>query len=403
MKFPLYISRKYLFAKKSRNIIHLISGISVVVVAFVTAAMICVLSAFNGIEDLVKKLFANFDAPLTVLPREGKMFSDSLLTDSTLLRVKGVSGICRIVEEDAWLNYAGRNAVATIKGVDSNYTRYSTISQMIYRGRFVLEDDSFYYAVAGLGVRGELGLPNPQEQMPILNFNAPVRGKKLSRYRENAFNRDALAVSGIFSVNAELDSRYVIVPIDFARELFGMSGELSAVEVFLKPGTDDQLAKMELAAVLPAQLIVKSRLDKNALVYQTNASEKWFTFLILLFILVIASFNIIASLTMLIIEKKRDIFILQSMGTTSGAVKAIFTLQGIFINLAGAVAGTIIGLAVCLGQAHYGWLSMEGAKEEAYPVLVNAGQIILIFFTVTAVGSLFSAALVPSLVRRFAR
>lgn len=376
--------------------------ISMMVVAFITAAMICVMSAFNGIDDLVKSLFSNFDTPLTVVPVEGKVFSDSLLTDSVLQTVPGIMAFSRVIEEDGWLSYDDQNAVATVKGVEPSYLDFSPIDSMIYEGRFVLEDDSFFFAVVGLGVMGELGMPFFENQPNVFGINAPIRGKKLSRYRENAFNREAVNVSGVFSINAELDSRYVMVPLAFSRSLFGMPDEISSVEIFLENDESAIEVKAELEKILDPSLRVQTRYDKNALIYKTNAAEKWATFLILLFILLIACFNIIASLTMLIIEKKKDIFTLSTMGFTAAGIEKIFVYEGILINLLGAFLGAIMGLTLCFLQDSFGLIAMEGAMVSSYPVSIKWPDVLGILMSVIAVGSLFSATLVRILVRRFA-
>lgn len=376
--------------------------ISMLVVAFITAAMICVMSAFNGIDDLVKNLFANFDTPLTIVPAEGKVFSDSLITDDKLRAVSGIKAFSRVIEEDAWLSYSDHNAVATIKGVDPSYLEYSPIDSMIYEGEFKLEDDSFFYAVVGLGVRSELYMPVVEYAPTVMGINAPVRGRKLSRYKENAFNREAVNVSGVFSVNAELDSRYVMVPIQLARRLFAMDTEVSAIEIFLHDDSEAEFVREELLKILDPSLKIETRYERNALIYKTNESEKWATFLILLFILLIACFNIIASLTMLIIEKKKDIFTLSSMGVATKGIERIFVYEGVLINLVGALTGAAIGLILCFLQMKFGLIRMEGAMVSTYPVTIKWPDVAGILITVIAVGSLFSATLVRILVRRFA-
>lgn len=402
MNISFYIARRYLFAKKSRNIINIISIISMTVVAFVAAAMITVMSAFNGIEHLVERLFSNFDAPLTIVPTEGKSFADSLVTDDVLKQIQGIRGWSRIIEEDAWIQYADYNGVATIKGVKTDYADLSNIDSMMYFGTFRLREDSLNYAVLGLGLYSELRLPRPDMTPPVVTINAPIRGKKLSRYRENAFNRIPVMVSGAFSVNAELDVKYAFVGLSFARELFSMPDEVTSVEVMTREDADEMEMKRILEAKLPDMLRVETRYDRNALVYKTNASEKWFTFLILFFILLIACFNIIAALTMLIIEKKKDIYILESMGATRQMISRIFILEGIFINTLGAVFGTAAGLLLCYAQKQFGLVTMQGAMVEHYPVEIHWGDITGIFFTVLVSGTLFSVGLVGLLMKRFA-
>ncbi len=372
------------------------------VVAFITAAMITVLSAFNGIDDLVKKLFSNFDAPITITTVEGKSFADSLVTDKELLSLPGIVGISRVIEEDAWLHYKDHNAVATIKGVDHSFAKFSPIDSMMFEGEFLLEDDQYSYAVVGLGVRSELYMPLYDYAATVLQINAPIRGKKLSRFKENAFNRESINVSGVFSVNAELDAKYVLVPLKFARQLFGMENEISSIEIFLSSDKDIHRVKQLLQSQINPELKVETRYDKNAMIYKTNASEKWATFLILLFILVIACFNIIASLTMLIIEKKKDIFTLSTLGATARSIESIFVFEGILINIIGAIIGTLIGLGLCFAQQQYGFITMQGAMVDAYPISIHWIDVLGIFITVITVGSTFTLLLVRSLVRRFA-
>jgi lipoprotein-releasing system permease protein len=396
-----FIARRHLFARKSKGIINIIAMISTLVVAFVTAAMIVVLSAFNGIDDLVKKLFANFDTPLTIVPVEGRFFADSLVSSDVLLQIQGIRGFSRIIEEDAWLNYADRNAVATIKGVEDQYMQLSPIKDMMYEGDCVLRSDSVPFAIAGLGVRSELYMPVGQGLPTIMEINAPVRGKKLSRYKENAFNRRATNVSGVFSVNAELDSKYVLLPLKETRELFDMPDHISSIEIFVHDEHDVTHIQQQLQERLPGEVKIQSRYEKNALIYKTNASEKWATFLILLFILLIACFNIIAALTMLIIEKKRDIFTLTSMGATVHSVRRIFMLEGFFINLIGAFAGALLGVGLCLAQERFGLITMEGAMVDHYPVSIKWMDVLGIFAVVTGLGGMFSLVLVRGLMKRF--
>jgi lipoprotein-releasing system permease protein len=376
--------------------------ISMLVVAFITAAMICVMGAFNGIDDLVKKLFSNFDTPITIIPAEGRMFADSLLTDDQLRKIDGIRGVSRVIEEDAWLSFRDHNCVATVKGVDKDFEKYSPIDSMIYDGEFKLEDDSFFFALVGLGVRSELNMPIFEHAPTVMNINAPIRGRKLSRYKEEAFNREAVNVSGIFSVNAELDSKYIILPLGFTRNLFGMEKDISSIEIYLNNDEDAERIASEISAVIPKELAVQTRYQKNALVYQTNATEKWATFLILLFILILACFNIIASLTTLIIEKKNDIFVLSSVGAHYTSIERIFVYEGILINLIGAVIGTCLGIGACLAQQHFELIKMEGAMVDSYPVLIKWMDVVGIFLTVLIVGSIFSITLVRALMRRFA-
>jgi len=397
-----YIARRHLFARKSKGIINFISGISMVVVAFITAAMIVVMSAFNGIDDLVKAIFSNVDAPLTVVPVEGKVIPDSLINAEGILGIDGVIGFSRVIEEDVRLSHENSYAIATVKGVESNYADFSPIDTAIVDGEYLLELDSMPLAVVGSGIQMELDMPLREYAPTIMEIAAPIRGRRISEFKEEAFNQEYVAVSGVFAINAELDAKYVLVPLSFARTLFGMSDVVSSVDVF----TSEQADPKKLAPLLQQQfggaVSIMTREEKNALIYKTNASEKWATFLILLFIFLIACFNIIASLTMLVIEKKRDIFTLNSIGIDTRGIQRIFIYEGLLINIMGAGLGALVGLALCFAQQHYGLIEMTGGAVESYPVKVDLVDVAGILTTVITVGALFSSLLVRTLVRRFA-
>ncbi len=402
MNVALYIARRHLFARKTRGIINFISGISMVVVAFITAAMITVMSAFNGIDELVKAIFSNVDAPLTVLPAEGKVIPDSLINSYQPTLIPGVIGYSKVIEEDVRLSHENRYAIATVKGVESNYADYSPIDTAIVDGQYLLQLDSLPLAVVGSGIQIELDMPLREYAPTIMEIAAPIRGRRVSQFKDEAFNQETIAVSGVFAINAELDAKYTLVPLWFARKLFEMSNEVSSVDVFTDEKADVELIKQTLVSSYGPTVRVITREEKNALIYKTNASEKWATFMILLFIFLIGCFNIIASLTMLIIEKKRDIFTLNSMGVDTRGIKRIFIFEGVMINLIGALAGCAIGLALCFVQERYGLIAMTGGAVESYPVSVKWLDVLGILATVISVGALFSILLVRSLVHRFA-
>lgn len=400
---PFFISRRYLFSKKSRNIINVISGISMFVVAAVTTAMITILSAFNGIESLVADLFSTFDADITIEPAEGKVF---IANDSLVHYLEGmpeVAGVARALEDDVIIRYDGQPAVATLLGIDSVYASVTDIDEVLVYGDFILERNGIPCGINGLGLQSELGIPYHPEDLSLISVSAPIRGKKLSRYKEKALNTQPLMISAVFSVNAEMDVKYLLAPIEFAGELFNYDQEVSHLSIAIVDGMDPNDAKVAIAEALGDSYRVITRYDKNALVHQTNRSEKWATFLILSFIMVIAAFNIMASLTMLILEKRKDIFILQSMGLTSANVRKIFSDQGVMINLIGAVIGLAAGMALCLAQQHIGLIPLEGSIVPYYPIEVHFTDVLGVMATVLIIGSLFSSLMVRYLVKRFAQ
>jgi lipoprotein-releasing system permease protein len=364
--------------------------------------MIVVISAFNGFDDLVKEIFSNFDAPLTIVPVEGKYIPDSLIVIDEFKAIDGIIAVSKVIEEDARFSHDNLDAIGTVKGVEVDYAEYTNLDSMVYDGVFLLQSDSSSFAVVGSGIRAELNMPIREYAPTLLNINAPVRGRSLARQKEEAISYESIQVSGVFAINAELDAKYIVVPIDFARSVFGLEDAVSSIELFVSDEENIDDLKLAVEKQLPPGLKVKTRYEKNELIYKTNASEKWATFLILLFIFLIACFNIIASLTMLIIEKKRDIFTMSTMGMDTGDVKRIFVYEGILINLLGAGVGLFMGWLICFIQLKFGIISMSGAAIDYYPISMKWSDFLGIFITVTTVGGLFSTTLVRLLIHRFA-
>lgn len=372
------------------------------VVACVTAAMITVLSAFNGIESLVSSLFSSFDPEITILPAEGKVFeaTDSLV--QYVAATEGVRSVSRILEDDVVIRFDNQPTVATLKAVDTLFTQVTDVRDVIRYGEFKLETDGLPCAIVGYGIQSELGLPYHPIEYPLFSVSAPIRGKKLGRYKERALNTLPVMMSGVFSINAEMDVKYILTPISFARELFDYEDEVSALGVAIGEKQSSEEVKARIASRLGSAYLVETRYDRNALIHQTNRTEKWATFLILTFIMVIAGFNIMASLTMLIIEKRKDIFILQSMGFTSSDIRKTFSNQGFLINGIGMLIGLAAGLGLCLIQQKFGLLELQGSIVPAYPIEIRPGDVAGIVLTVLTIGTLFSTGMVRYLIKRFA-
>ncbi len=404
MRLEFFFAYRYLISKKSKGIIHLISIISAVVVAFVTAAMVLVMSALYGIEKLVDDLFAHFDAPLVVHHTSQKFFNEKDLPFAEWEADPQLSAIEPIVENDVWIHYGDADAVVTMKGVSPNYGRNSGMDQLLKMGQFHLQDTTHVEVVPGLGVCGELRMAVEEGLGQRYAIRAPIPGRKLSRYKEEAFRTMDVYNSGVFSANAELDVKYVFVPLYNARALLEKTDSVTAVELFLKDERemlDFQDRWMPILAKKNLKLV--SRLEKNALIYKTTQSEKWATFAILFFILFIACFNIVASLSMMMIEKKHDMFIFEAMGATKQMISRIFILQGVLINTIGAVLGLVLGLGICWLQLTFGLVTMEGAVVENYPIAVDPISILGIFTTVIITGSAFCWLMVKLLGRSFYR
>ncbi|NSW93555.1 MAG: ABC transporter permease [Bacteroidales bacterium] len=394
MKLSLYIARRYLFARKSRNAINVISGISVAGVTVGTMALIIVLSVFNGLEKLVQSIFNTFDPDLKVTSIEGKTFPADSATLRLLSNVDGVMTYSLTLEENALLKYGDRQYIATIKGVDNNYTTISGIDSTMWDGEFILKSENNRpFAVPGIGIARYLGI-NINFITP-LNIYVPRRTGSVTLNPDNAFVRKFIFPSGIFQVEQEYDSKYVYVPLDFARELLDYETEVSSVEIKLRNGADPGKVKKEVESVFGDDFLVQDRFEQQEIFYKVMRSERLAIFFILTFILIIASFNIIGSLTMLIIEKERDIEILKSLGADNNLIQRIFIFEGWLISIIGAVAGIILGFIVCWIQQKYGLVRLQSDSllMSSYPVLMKVRDFFLVPLTVLLIG--FWAAWYP--------
>jgi ABC-type lipoprotein release transport system permease subunit len=403
MNLPLFIARRYLLAKRSTNAINIITLISIVVMAVVTAAMVVVLSTLNGIADLVDRIYSPFDQDITILPAEGKTFNADDLPIDSVLAMPGVQRASRVIEENVLLRSGDQQAVATMKGVEPQYLAMSRMSEHMEAGEALLGGPQGPLAILGIGLKMDLDVPLDDGVFRPLEISAPVRGRKLSRYKEGAFEHDALAVAGVFTINLEFDGKYVLVPLDLADSLLHYSGAVNAFEMQLAPGTDHDRMAEQLRMMLGGSFTVKTRAQKNALMYATNQGEKWFTFAVLGFIGLIGAFNIIASLTMMMIEKREDMGTLASMGADAGLARAVFFHEGMLINGAGVIIGLAFGLALCWLQQRFGLITLANSVVDAYPVKVLAPDLLLIIGAVMGIGLLASWIPLRSLSRRYLR
>jgi len=394
VKLPLYIARRYLFAKKSRNAINVISSISVAGVTVGTMALIIVLSVFNGLETLVRSIFNTFDPDLKITPVEGKTFIPDETSLSMLASVNGVACYSLCVEENALLRYGDRQFVATIKGVDENYARVTGVDSSMWDGEFILlSDQGRPYAIPGIGVANYLGMR--VNFVTPLNIYVPKRTGTVDLDPENAFIRNYIFPSGIFQVEQEFDSRYVFVPVDFARELLEYKSEVTSLEIKFEPGVREADIQRDVTRIFGDGYIVQNKYEQQEIFYKVMKSERLAIFLILTLILIVASFSIIGSLTMLIIEKERDIGILRSLGADNMLIRKIFIFEGWLISIIGAIAGIILGFLVCWIQQRYGIVSLQSESliVNAYPVEMKIRDFIIVPLTVLLIG--FWAAWYP--------
>jgi ABC-type lipoprotein release transport system permease subunit len=401
MNLPLLFARRYLFAKRSTNAINIITAISIAVIAVVTAAMVVVLSTLNGISDLVDTIYSPFDQDLTIAAAEGKTFERDTLDLERILALPEVTNTSWVIEENVLLRSGDQRRVATMKGVEPQYLSMSHMQQYMYSGEPTFEGITGPAALLGIGLKMDLGVPLDDGVFQALEISAPIRGRKLSKYQQRAFETVAIAVRGAFTMNLDFDSKYALVPLDVAAEVLHYDSSVTALEVqLIDKKSMDRVAETLRAQLGPA-FTVKTRYQKNALMYQTNASEKLFTFVILSFIGLIGAFNIIASLTMMMIEKRRDMGTLTAMGATPSTVRGIFFGEGLLIVIVGVITGLLLGLGICFAQQRFGFVRLSDSVVESYPVHIMGTDLVIIAIAVFAIGLLASWIPLRALSKRF--
>ena len=392
MNFPFYIARRYLFSKKSTHAINVISLISVLGVAVATMALVVVLSGFNGFSDLVASFFTNFDPQLKIEATKGKAMPAD---DPLLVKVKHLPGVevaTECVQDQALAVYHDKQAMVTVKGVEDNFDSLTHISNILYGdGDFTLHVANLQYGVIGIRLAQDLGTGVTWQD--YLQIYAPQReGQYDASNPTNSFVKDSLVSPGaLFQVKqSKYDQGYVITSIDFARRIFNRQGEITSLELRMKPGVDIDNAKEEIQAMLGDKYKVLDRYEQQADTFNIMRIEKLFAYVFLTFILMVACFNIIGSLSMLIIDKKNDVITLRNLGATDGQIRRIFLFEGRMISAAGAVIGIVLGLILCWLQQTYGLVQLGDQAGDfvvnAYPISVHPEDILLIFLTVILVG-----------------
>lgn len=394
MNFPFYIAKRYLLSKKSHHAINIISGVSVCGVAIATAALVCILSVFNGFQDMIAGLFTSFDPELKVMPAEGKFIPADATELEQLRKNDNIGCYTETLEENALLFVNNRQAMVTIKGVDDNFEELTDINSiLIGDGVFELKADVIDYGVLGCNILMQLGLPT-DFSTPIQVY-APRKGEKinLTDPLENLNQEELYSPKVCFSVKQnKYDSNYVITNIGFARRLFERQGYVSSVELKLKDGVNIDSEKKKIQDALGPKYVVLDRYQQQEDTFKIMQIEKLVSYIFLTFILVIACFNIIGSLSMLIIDKKDDAVTLRNLGANDSQIRSIFMIEGRMICVLGAIIGIVLGLSLCIAQQEFGLIRFgqsEGSYiVNAYPVSVHATDILLIFVTVIVVGFL---------------
>ncbi len=389
MNLPFFISRRYLFSKKKHNVINIISGVSMMGVGIGAMALVVVMSAFNGLENLVSKLYSSFDPDIMITTHKGKTFDSTNLQKEKIKKIKGVKYYCEALEETVYLRYKEKEAIATVKGLEDDFVKMSGIDTMVTEGEFVLKSNGNNFAVIGYGIAYKLGLFVENVLEPVRIYSAR-REEFVSINPEQAFKQGNIMPSGVFMINQDFDLKYILVPLGFAKDLLERKNEISSVEIGLEKGVDELKIKNEISLIAGKDFEVKTRYELNELIFKTNKTEKWITYLILSFILIIATFNVIGSLTMLILEKKDDMKILRSIGAEKELIKKIFLFEGLLITLIGGLCGLILGGLLCAGQQQLGFVRLQGVMVEFYPVKMVLSDFLAVLGTVIIIGFIAS-------------
>lgn len=397
MNFSFYIAKRYLFSKKSHNAINVISGVSVCGVALATLALVCTLSVFNGFQDLVTTMFTAFDPELKITAVNGKVFDAQDDRIQSLKQMPEVEVFSESLEDNVMVQYKDRQAMAVIKGVEDNFSQLTAIDSILYgRGEMVLHDEVVAYAIPGIELVSILG--TGVRFLDPLEIYAPKRGSKINvASPASSFNSDYLHSSGlVFAVNQQkYDASYILTSLKFARDLFQYDTEVSSIELKLKEGANINKVQGRIAGLLGKDFQVLNRYEQQADTYRIMEVEKLISYLFLTFILLIACFNVIGSLSMLIIDKRADVVTLRNLGANDETIKQIFLLEGCLISFLGALIGVVLGVALCLVQQEFGLISLGSGDSagafvvDAYPVNVQLTDVLLVLLTVLVI-SFFS-------------
>jgi lipoprotein-releasing system permease protein/zinc transport system substrate-binding protein len=391
LKLSFYIAKRYLFSKKSHNAINIISLIAVCGVALGTIATVCTLSVYNGFQGLVSDMFSAFDPELKITPVKGKVFDPTTGKFPEIYALPEIECISESLEDNAFIRYKDRQVPAILKGVSENFDKQTPIRDVLVDGEFKLRDEINNYALLGITVAFNLGVYSGFVY-PMDIYTIKRKSQVNLANPAASINRDYAYIGGIFRINQPVyDDNYLIVPLDLARQMFDYENEVSALEIKLKPGAAIDRVQKNIRELAGEEYFVKNRYEQQDAAFKMIRIEKWVTFLMLCFILLVVAFNIIGSLSILMVDKQADIITLRNLGADKRLISRIFLLEGWLISVVGAIAGIVLGVLICLGQYYFGWLQLgeQGIfAVNAYPVVVEPGDLALILLTVLAIGFL---------------
>lgn len=387
MKVHFLIARRYFFSRKQKTVINVISWISLVGIAVSTTALIVVLGVYNGIGRLTQSLFNTFDAELLVQPARGKTFHTSDIDYAGLCSTEGVAVVSQMAEENAWITYRQNEAIVQLRGVDGQYPGVTGLDTMLYQGTYRLRADSTYYLLFGAELYYSLGIREASNLPAAVHI--PKRGTALGMTMDEAFNTAYALPGGNFYIQQDIDNRYVVADIDFVRGLMNYApDECTALAIALQPRASMPRVKEALREQLGAEFTVKDRFEQQPIYYKVFKSERLGVYLILALIVLISTLNLVASLSLLVLDKKRDIATLRSMGMRTSDLRRIFRLEGIMISAIGVVAGLVLGFLICLLQQQFGIVKMgSNFVVSAFPVAMRGIDFLLTFLLVMALSS----------------
>ena len=395
MNLPFYIARRYLFSKKSHNAINIISMVSVCGVVVVSIALVCALSVLNGFVGLVSSMLGKFDPELKIVPAQGKVFDPTTENVQEVKRLPEVALFGEVIQDNALVRYRDRQVVTTVKGVDESFARLTQIDSLLIDTRdegFVLQDEVANYAHLGVGTASSLGVR--ANFMNPLEVYVPKRDEKVNLSNPaTSFNLEYAFVGGVYATNQQMyDENFMLLPLSMVRTLFHYDKEVTAIELALSADADVKAVKKKIKKLLGDGYEVKDRYEQQEASFKMMQGEKWMIFLILCFILMLALFNVIGSLSMLMIEKQKDVSTLRNMGADDSLISRIFLFEGWMISAFGALVGVVIGVVLCLLQQEFGFIQLGQSSGsfiiDAYPVRVEIGDIVIVFLTVLTVGLL---------------
>ena len=390
MRLPLFIANRYLLAKKSHNLINIITWISILGISVGSFALIVLLSAFNGLEKVISSMNNRLTPDLQISAVKGKTIDLTAFPLDQLKDIQGVDYVIPTITEDALFRANDKQHIGQVKGVGLEYQKIGRLNEIVFGGSDLVlaDEDEHYFAVPGAGVAWYLGI-NAYNPYAMVRIYVPKRGNASQMSLENSFNSDVVTVRSVFSTEQEQDEKLVLVPFDMLSDLLEYEDKATNVEVFTVPNADNNKVKKAVAAIIGADYSVKNQQEQQETLYKIMRSEKWAVYVILTFILILATFNVVGSLSMLMIDKRKDTEILKALGADNRMIHKIFMNEGLLISVAGGIIGLLLGIILVLLQQQFGFVKFGTGGNyvvDAYPVLLKLKDVLLIFATILVVG-----------------